>query len=98
MDGNPPIRYGISAAARPCPANAAATVSVPVTAARASAIVAEHLGEILVAAPAQCQERQARRAGRVLEEPGDGVCRLERGDDSLQAGKLVKRRDRLLVG
>src|SRR5689334_2729318 len=82
--GKPPIRSGMSAARLPCPAKAPAILSVPL----------KDLGEVLVPAPGQAHEVQLR--GRRVEQPGDRVRRLERGDDPVARRQLAERGDRLL--
>src|SRR5918997_6991814 len=70
----------------------------------------DDLGEVLVAASGEGQDVVVRRPRHprtrsgggggscVLEKPGDRVRRLERRDDPLEAGKLAKRGERLVVG
>src|SRR5256714_13605724 len=84
--GKPPMRYGMSAALLPCPANACAMRSGPL----------KDLGEVLVAAPRQADQVEV--ALGLLEQPGHRVRGLERRDDPLAGRQLAEGADRLLVG
>src|SRR5690348_9477660 len=97
--GNPPIRYGISAARPDAALNAAAMRARPVSAtavtrrpwrrlrrrppSRVPAQLREDFFEVLVAAPGQAHEVELARLAR-REQPGDRVRGLERRDDALQ--------------
>src|SRR4051812_5320901 len=89
--------YGISAARRsPRAASKAAAIrSIPVTVLSATGPLHD-LGQVLVAATGEAEDVEA-RLRRVLEQPGDGVRGLERGDDALQARELLQRRQRFGV-
>src|SRR5918999_2822837 len=81
-------------AARPC-SRAAANAS-PMLSVIAETL--DDLGEVLVAAAAQTQERVALAPRRIPEQPGDRVRGLERGDDPLQSRELAECLQRLAVG
>ncbi len=55
--------------------------------------LAEHLGEVLVAAPGQAHEVEL--AVALGEHPGQRVRGLERRDDALEARQLAEGRERL---
>src|SRR5690349_21021350 len=82
--GNPPIRYGISAARPLAAANAAEMLSVP------DAKPREHLREVLV--PAAGEADQVERVGWCLgrEHPRHRVRGLERRDDALELGDAAQ--------
>src|SRR3954453_12944643 len=84
--GNPPIRYGMRAACRPCEAKAAAMRSVK----------PEHLGQVFVSTARQRDQVRARAGGG--ECPGDRVRGLERRDDALEAAGATERLHCLVVG
>src|SRR3954447_5374755 len=84
--GKPPIRYGISAALRPCEAKAAAILSLK----------REHLVEVLVAAARQ--RDQIRSRPLVRQDPRERVRGLERRDDALEPGDALEGVDGVGVG
>src|SRR5687768_16679245 len=94
MSGNPPIMYGIRAARR-CGGMKSAN---PLWPAGASAILAEDLGEVLVAAPAERDEREAPCGRGLAQHPRDRVSRLQGRDDPFQPRELAEGAQRLRVG
>src|SRR3954465_2884119 len=84
--GKPPIRYGISAALRPCEAKAAAILSLK----------REHLVEVLVAAARQRDEIRSRPL--VRQDPRERVRGLERRDDAREPADALEGVDGVGVG
>src|SRR3712207_4361866 len=87
--GNPPIRYGMSAARPGAAAKAAPKLSVP------GAKPVQDLPQILFAAAGQAH--QVERVGG-LQRPRDGVRGLERRDDALELRHPAQGGERLVVG
>src|SRR5688500_756966 len=94
MSGNPAIMYGIRAARR-C---GGMKSGKPLWPAGASAILAQDLGQVLVAAPAERDECEAPCGWGLAQHPRDRVSRLQGRDDPLQARELAEGAQRLGIG